>query len=83
MSEAIVALVHQYNLYGDNKSMFLAENLWEYVKKYFISPYGEWYGHINDIRELNQSSKNSADLVGPWKCPYHNGRMCLEMIKIL
>jgi len=83
MSEAIVALVHQYNLYGDKKSIELAENLWEYVKKYFISPYGEWYGHINDRRELNDSSKNSADLVGPWKCPYHNGRMCLEMMKML
>ena len=83
MSEAIVALVHQYNLYGDDKSMVLAEILWDYVKKYFISPHGEWYGHINDKRELNQSSKNSAELVGPWKCPYHNGRMCLEMIKML
>jgi len=83
MSEAIVALAHRYNLYGDNKSMELAENLWDYVKKYFISPYGEWYGHIDDNRELNQNVKNSADLVGPWKCPYHNGRMCLELIKML
>jgi len=82
MSEAIVALVHQYNLYGSDKSMILAENIWNYVKKHFISPYGEWYGHINDKGELNQSS-NSTELVGPWKCPYHNGRMCLEMMKML
>jgi mannobiose 2-epimerase len=83
MSEAIVALVHQYKLYGDNKSMLLAENIWDYVKKYFISPYGEWYSHINDKKELNQSAKNSTELVGPWKCPYHNGRMCLEMMNML
>jgi len=53
------------------------------VKNHFISPYGEWYGHLNDKGELNKTSKNSADLVGPWKCPYHNGRMCLEMLNML
>jgi len=80
MAEAIVALVHQYNLYGDNKSMVLAENFWNYVKKCYISPYGEWYSRVTDNGE---PVKSSDGLCGPWKCPYHNGRMCLEMMKIL
>ncbi|MCL2773125.1 MAG: AGE family epimerase/isomerase [Oscillospiraceae bacterium] len=80
MAEAIVALVHQYNLYGDSKSMILAENMWNYVKKYFISPYGEWHMQVNDNGEF---MKSPSGLCGAWKCPYHNGRMCLEMMKIL
>ena len=77
MSEAIVALVHRYNLYKDDKSMIMAENLWEYVKKYYISPYGEWYTHVKDDGGI---LKGSGELCGAWKCPYHNGRMCLELI---
>ena len=80
MAEATVALVHQYKLYGNVKSMALADNLWEYIKKYFISPYGEWYGYID---ENGNAVKRSGDLCGSWKCPYHNGRMCLEMINLL
>lgn len=80
MAEAVVALVHRYNLYGGCQSIILAENLWEYIKKFFISPYGEWYGHMDDNGEL---IKKSGDLCGAWKCPYHNGRMCIEMINML
>jgi mannobiose 2-epimerase len=78
-AEAIVALVHQYNLYRSDKSAALAENLWEYVKAYFISPHGEWYWRITEEKQPVEN----VILCGPWKCPYHNGRMCLEMIKIL
>ena len=77
MSEAIVALVHQHKLYGDSKSIILAENLWQYVKAYFISPYGEWYYNIS---ESGEPSKGSDDLCNAWKCPYHHGRMCLEIL---
>jgi mannobiose 2-epimerase len=83
MSEAIVALVHRHNLYKnlykDDKSIILAENIWNYVKTYFISPYGEWHQHLDDNNELIKPS----DLCGAWKCPYHNGRMCLEMLNLL
>jgi mannobiose 2-epimerase len=80
MAEAVVALVHQYRLYGDEKSMVLAENIWNYIKTRFISPYGEWYASID---EKGEAVKSPDSLCGPWKCPYHNGRMCLEIIKIL
>lgn len=80
MSEAIVALVHRYNLYKDEKSMILAENIWNYIKKYFISPYGEWHAQIDD---KGDAMKSRSGLCGAWKCPYHNGRMCLELMKML
>ena len=83
MAEAVVALVHQYNLYKNDKSMILAENIWTYIKNYFISPYGEWYAYVNENGEAVNTVKNSDGLCGGWKCPYHNGRMCLEMMRML
>ena len=80
MSEAVVALVHRYNLYKDEKSMILAENLWEYIKRCFISEYGEWHSQVN---EEGEAIKSRGGLCNAWKCPYHNGRMCLELMEML
>lgn len=80
MSEAVIALVHRWKLYNDPQSMILAVNVWNYTKENFISPYGEWYGTRRDNGEL---VKDSNGLCGAWKCPYHNGRMCLELMKML
>ena len=80
MSEAIVALVHRYNLYKDKQSIYLAENVWDYVKKYFISPHGEWHTQVD---EKGEAIKSRSGLCGAWKCPYHNGRMCLELMEML
>lgn len=40
---------------------------------------GEW---IEDVNPDNKVKAGQA-LVHPWKCPYHNGRMCIEMINRL
>lgn len=80
MSEAVVALVHRYVLYGDTQSIALAENVWNYIKKYFITQYGEWHTQVS---ETGEAVKSRSGLCGAWKCPYHNGRMCLELIKML
>jgi cellobiose epimerase len=41
--------------------------------------HGEWF------RYVTQAGVASADepKVSFWKCPYHNGRACLEMIERL
>ena len=80
MSEAVVALVHRYKLYKDEQSMIIAENLWNYIKTCFISPYGEWHAQVN---ESGEPVKMHNGLCGSWKCPYHNGRMCLELMEML
>ena len=37
---------------------------------------GEWYWSRHADGSLNLAD----DHAGFWKCPYHNGRMCLRMI---
>ncbi|MEL7339613.1 MAG: N-acyl-D-glucosamine 2-epimerase, partial [Bacteroidota bacterium] len=37
--------------------------------------HGEWHWRVNAQREVIRLD----DKAGPWKAPYHNVRMCLEM----
>jgi len=51
---------------------------WRYIQAYLIDKTnGEWYWSRLENGEIN--TKN--DKAGFWKCPYHNGRMCMEMIE--
>jgi mannobiose 2-epimerase len=49
---------------------------WEYIKSHLIAPDGEWYWSIDAEGRPNTRD----DRAGFWKCPYHNGRMCMEII---
>lgn len=51
---------------------------WSYIKKHLIRPDGEWHWAIlpDGTPDLSQPR------AGFWKCPYHNTRMCLEVMKI-
>ena len=42
-------------------------------------PGGEWHSQIDD----NWKPADFKPMVDPWKCPYHNGRMCMEMMRRL
>ncbi|MEZ7794692.1 hypothetical protein [Niallia circulans] len=49
---------------------------------------GEWYSRIDADGEVISSLRDEKyqtqeNIVDSWKCPYHNARMCLEMIKRL
>lgn len=52
---------------------------WAYIREYVDDkrPGGEWYSQLDrDGRPYTEKPE-----VEPWKCPYHNGRMCLEVIR--
>ena len=37
---------------------------------------GEWYWSV-----LPDGTPTDKPIVEEWKCPYHNGRMCLRLIE--
>lgn len=76
-AETVVGCVAQYQRTGLLKWMEAADNEWKFIKKYLIRPQGEWYWSV-----LPDGTPNTTDdIAGFWKCPYHNGRMCLEIIE--
>ncbi len=56
-----------------------AEEIWEYIKAHLIDPRpgSEWFWLVDETG----SPVEGEPIVEPWKCPYHNGRMCMEIIK--
>lgn len=55
----------------------ISEKVWDYIQNFVIDKKtGEW---IEDISPDNSVNPHQA-LAHAWKCPYYNGRMCIEMI---
>lgn len=80
-AEALLGFLNGYQR-DSEKVEFLeaAQNEWNYIKEYVIDkrPGSEWFSEV-DID--GKSDSIAKPIVEPWKCPYHNGRMCFEVIK--
>ncbi|MFA9379845.1 MAG: AGE family epimerase/isomerase [Acetanaerobacterium sp.] len=78
-AEGIVGFLNAYQRTGDKVYLDTVFALWEYIKEYMIDkrPGGEWYWSV----DTTGKPAAGKPIVEPWKCPYHNGRMCMEVIK--
>ena len=80
-AETVVGFVNAYQKSGNSEDKFLdaAKSCLNFIFSYVIDKRkgSEWFW------EVSKDGKPAADLpiVDPWKCPYHNGRMCIEIIK--
>jgi mannobiose 2-epimerase len=76
-AEALIGFYNTYQLTGDEKYFEIVYKNWEFIKKYILDHQnGEWFWGINKDYSLIEKDK-----AGFWKCPYHNSRACLELIK--
>lgn len=81
-AESVVGFVNAYQKgYGGEEYMRIAESVWGYIKEHIIDKRegGEWFSQVDE----NGSFAEFKPTVDPWKCPYHNGRMCLEIMRRL
>jgi mannobiose 2-epimerase len=77
-AENVVGWLNIYQHFGDEEALQRALRCWQYIKKNLIDwEHGEWYWSRRADGTLNQDD----DHAGFWKCPYHNSRMCLEIIE--
>lgn len=78
-AEAMVGFYNCYEKTGEEKYKDITEQLWDYIKNYIIDKRegSEWFWDLD--KDNNPISRKP--IVEPWKCPYHNGRMCMEIIR--
>jgi mannobiose 2-epimerase len=74
-TEAMVGFLNAYQLTGKVKYLEKSQMVWQFIKKHLIDhKYGEWCGAVDANHKVT-----SCDKVTFWKCPYHNGRACMEI----
>ena len=78
-AEAVVGCLWQWRESSDSRWLEAAADCWDFIKENLLAPDGEWYWSVRENGEINLDD----DRAGFWKCPYHNGRMCLEALSIL
>ncbi len=77
-AENVVGHVNLYQHFGDEVAMQKALRCWEFIKKNLIDyKNGEWHWSVRIDGTINTDD----DKAGFWKCPYHNGRMCMEVME--
>jgi cellobiose epimerase len=76
-AEAVVGFLNAYQLSGKEHFRNAAERAWEFIRKYIVDhKYGEWFWKVS----RDGVPSNDQYKVDPWKCPYHNSRMCFEVM---
>ncbi len=77
-AEAVVGFLNGYQKQGNKKFLDASEDIWNYIKEYFIDKRNgsEWFWSVKE-----DHTPNEKPIVEPWKCPYHNGRMCFEVLR--
>lgn len=77
-AEAMVGFFNAWQLSGHEHYLNLCLQLWAFIKNHLRDEKnGEWFWGVNSDYSLMQDE----DKAGFWKCPYHNGRACIELIK--
>ena len=77
-AENVVGWMNIYQYFGDEDALQKAVRCWEYIKQNLIDKEnGEWYWSRHKDGSLNLDD----DHAGFWKCPYHNSRMCMEILE--
>ncbi|MDO6429261.1 AGE family epimerase/isomerase [Flavitalea sp. BT771] len=79
-AEAIVGFLNAWQLTGEMHFHRIFQAAWTYTKKYIIDGQkGEWFWG----RTADGAIMEGEDKAGFWKCPYHNSRACIEVIRRL
>ena len=78
-AEAVVGNLWLWKYHADETALERALTCWQYIQTHFIDAAGgEW--HFNLFPD--GTPDRSLSKAGFWKCPYHNTRMCLEVLNV-
>jgi mannobiose 2-epimerase len=78
MCECVIGHYDLYQYFHDSNALNIVFCCWNYIDNYLIdNEKGEWHWGITSEGNINLND----DKAGFWKCPYHNSRMCLELME--
>ena len=78
-AETVIGFVNEYMKTGDEAALNNAVRTWEFIDKNIVMktyPF-EWYSEVDH----SGNPDTMLPVADEWKCPYHNGRMCMEIIR--
>ena len=77
-AENVVGHINLYQHFQDEVALRKSLECWNFIKDNLVDrDGGEWYWS----RYEDGTANRKDDKAGFWKCPYHNGRMCLEIME--
>ena len=78
-AESVVGLVHQWQKTGETIYADAAAKNYRFICDHVADkrPGSEWFWCVDKFG----APIPGKPIVEPWKCPYHNGRMCMELIR--
>ena len=77
-AENVVGWINLYQHFGDEQALSNALRCYDYIEQHLVDREGgEWFWSC----DIDGRPNRQNDKAGFWKCPYHNGRMCLEIIE--
>ena len=79
-AETVIGFLNGYEKDPSRKEYLEgAKSEWDFIKAHVIDKRkgSEWFWEVDKTGKPFEG----RPIVEPWKCPYHNGRMCMEVIK--
>ncbi len=79
-AEQVVGCVNGWQAGLGGKYLEMAAGSMDYIREHLSDRRnGEWFHRVGEDGSVNRED----DKVSMWKCPYHNSRMCLELLERL
>ncbi|HPD28653.1 MAG TPA: AGE family epimerase/isomerase [Phycisphaerae bacterium] len=79
-AEAVVGFFNAWQISGENMFRDAAVRCWQFILNRIVDhAHGEWFWRVS----RDGVPDVSMPKVSMWKCPYHNGRCCLEILRRL
>ena len=78
-AEALLGFLNAYEKTGEERYKNAVLTQWAYIRDHLIDkrPGSEWFWYLHE----DGAPGGDQPIVEPWKCPYHNGRMCMEYLR--